>query len=369
MPESELSRRAVICGLGAAFPSTVRLNDAWPESFRQRLKEASRRDVLALEVSADGSAASLDEAIRAAMAPYLNDPFRGAVRRRVLAPGETASQLEAEAARAALDDAGIRAAEVDLALITSHMPDLPLPSNGPALQVSLGLERAMVLSVDVACASFIAQWILADSLLRTGAARSILAVQSCTMSRFVDFGSPLGVHVGDGSTAVVFALAKEEGRGLLSHWCRTDGSLRDSIVLTHVDAQGLGARLFERVVGPLALMSLDAATGKRAGILSAQWCREASLEALALSGLRASEIAYFSGPQSIKWLPEACRLSLGLEKEKVLESFDEVANISAATIPYNLLLARRKGMLREGTPILAYAPGVGMHRAAAVVRW
>jgi 3-oxoacyl-[acyl-carrier-protein] synthase-3 len=369
MPCAEVARRAIVRGLGAAFPSTVRLNDAWPESFARRLKDASKRDFTALETAADGTTASLDGCITSAMAPYLNDPFRGAVRRRVLAQGETASQLEALAARRALDDAGIGPGEVDLALITSHMPDLPLPTNGPALQASLGLERAMVLSVDVACASFVAQWILADSLLRTGAVRTILAVQSATMSRFVDTSSPLSVHVGDGATAAIFSLAAQEGRGLVSHWSRTDGSLREGIVLTHVDAQGKGARLFEQAVGPMAFMSLDPASGKRAGIISAQWCREASLGALELSGHRSSELAYFFGPQSIKWLPEACRLSLELDKAQVIESFDEVANISSATIPYNLLLARQRGLLREGALVLLYAPGVGMHRAAAVVRW
>jgi 3-oxoacyl-[acyl-carrier-protein] synthase-3 len=369
MASADLGCRAIIRGLGAALPEKVRTNDAWPESFGRRLKEASKRDFTTLETAADGTAAKLDPCISAAMAPYLDDPFRGAVRRRVLAPGETASQLEALAARRALEDAGVRPQDVDLALIVSHMPDLPLPTNGPALQANVGLERAMVLSVDVACASFLAQWILADSLLRTGAARTILAVQSATMSRFLDLSSPLSVHLGDAATAAVFVLAGTEGRGLLSHWSRTDGSLRDGIVLTHVGAQGEGARLFEQAIGPLTFTSLDPVSGKRAGVISAQWCREASLGALERAGHSAREVAYFFGPQSIKWLPEACRLSLEIDQERALETFDEVANISSSTIPYNLMVARQKGLLREGMLLLLYAPGVGMHRVASVLRW
>ena len=370
MPRSEAGRRTIIRGLGAAFPPTVRLNDAWPKDFGQRLKEQSKRDFTTLEVAKDGSGVRLDSAISTAMAPYIDDPFRGAVRRRVLAPGETASELEALAARRALDDAGVKAKDVDLAFIVSHLPDLAQPTNGPALQANVGLERAMVLSADVACASFLAHWVLADGLLRTGAARTILAVQSVTMSRFLDLNLPASVHMGDGASAAVFTLADEDGRGMMSHWARTDGSLRDAIVLTYADERGVPSRTFDRDSGrPLTFTTLDPEVGKRAGIISAKWCREASLAALELAGHGIGDIAYFFGPQSIKWLPDACRLSLGLEKEQAPDSYDEVANISASTIPYNLLLAREQGLLREGTLLLLYAPGVGMHRIASVVRW
>ena len=357
-----------IRGLGVAIPPTIRTNDFWPQNFHERFSERARTDLSTLEMGLDGAPIRLDPAVAAAMEPYLNDPFRGARQRHVISEGTLPSELEAQAARQALLDANIHPEAIDVALISSHMPDHLLPSNGPALQDNLGLSNAIVHAVDLACASFISQLLFAASMIRSGFANNVLAVQSTSMSRFIDPLSPACVHFGDGATASVFS-SDCQGRGLVAFSGRTAGDLRDGILLAHVDDSGGVAKKLEDTRGLLLLATLDPAAGKQGGLKSAQWCREACGAVLKKAGVGLHDIDRFFCAQSLKWFPDACRRALDLSEDKVEESFDEVANLGGATIPYNLWRAREAGRLREGMLLLLYSPAVGISRMAAILRW
>jgi len=358
-----------ILGLGAAIPEPVRLNDAWPESFHRRFDESRKHDITTIERGAGGETQELDRAISDAMAPYATDPFRG-TRRRHITPAELpASDLEADAARRAIADAGLTAADIDVAFIASYMPDMLMPSNGPALQAKVGLVNAICYPTDLACASFLGHLVLADALIAAGRARYVLSVNSGTLSRFLDLNLPVSVHIGDGASACVFGASGRAGFGLLGQHARTDGSLRDGIVLAHVGADGKPARRYEDAAARIVFTTLDPAAGKAGGQKGAAWCRESCAAAMAQAGVSLGDISLYFGAQSLKWFPDACRRALGLSPEQVIESFDEVANIGPATIPYNLLLARQRGLLRDGALLLLYSPGIGMHRLAVVLRW
>ncbi len=356
-----------IAGLGAMIPPAVRTNDAWPESFLRQFNDRRKRDITTIEYSESGAKNNLDPHMVAAMAPYIDDPFRGTRRRHVVSEGVSASDLECRAALDAIKDAGLLPGQIDVALVASAMPDMMAPLNGPVLQHKAGLSNAMCYSTDEACASFVGHLLLANALISSGMARYVLSVTSCTMSSFIDFDSPMGVPFGDGAAACVFSAANE-GAGLLGFSARTEGQMHRGIVVAHVSDDGHVASRYQDVLGRVVLTTNDPAVGKMGGIRGLEWCRGSCFEALDRARVALSEVDLYFGAQSLKWFPDACRRALGLRPEQVVETYDEVANIAPATIPYNLFWAREQGRLLPGSTLLLYAPGVGMHRIAAVLK-
>jgi 3-oxoacyl-[acyl-carrier-protein] synthase-3 len=264
--------------------------------------------------------------------------------------------------------AGVGPRDIDLVLIHSLTPDRLMPSNGPAVQAKCELVNAAAWSVDVSCASFQPQLVAAAALIRSGMYRRILLVQSQAASRVVDYSTPGSTALGDGAAAAVVGEVPA-GYGLLGHWFRTDGRLRDGVVFAPVVEGEPQHRWWDKNGGPTCFTSFDLQIGKSAGLRSTAFCREACLGALDAAKLSVDDVALYVGNQTLGWLVDACRRALGLPAEKAFETFSEVANIGAVAVPFNLERAHQTGRLRDGDVILMYSPGAGFTRAAAVYRW
>lgn len=358
-----------VVGLGVALPPEVRPNTWWDGKLAPRDEGQRRGDALALERSAEGASNPVPPEILAAMAPLLGDElFRGARSRRVLADALDSSDLEAEAGRAALADAGVDPDEIDLVLVHSLMPDRLIPSNAPAVQDKCGLRRAVAWSLDVGCASFQAQLVASVALLQGGFFKRALLVQSHLGSRSVDPCSPVSPGFGDAAAAMVVGPVPD-GFGLMGHWSRTDGSLRDGIVMAPVVAGRPVREWWKPSGGAAQLASFAPDIGKSAGLRAPDFCREACAGALTAAGVSIDDIDLYVGNQSLAWFVDACRRALGLPESKVVQTFSELANIGDAAIGVNLLAARDAGKLRSGDQVLCYSPSAGFTRSAVVVRW
>jgi 3-oxoacyl-[acyl-carrier-protein] synthase-3 len=357
-----------ILGMGSYLPPRIRENDFWPSSFKPTDDGNRRKDFLAIERSSEGEKNEIAPEIAAAMARFEGDPFGGARRRHVIDDEADTSDMEAEAARGAMREAGVRPEEIDLVLVHSLPPDQVMPSNGPALQAKLGLVNAAAWSLDVSTASFLPQMVAATALVRSGMYRRILLVVSQAASRVVDYTTMGSLALGDGAAAVVIGEVPR-GYGLLGHWTRTDGSLRDGVVLAPVTGGKPQRRWWKGDRGPVCFTSFDLHLGKSAGLRSTAFCREACLGALAQAGLSLDDVAFYVGNQSLAWLVDACRRNLGLPAEKTIDTFAEVTNIGTSAVPFNLERAYRAGRLRDGDIVLMYAPGAGFTRASLVYRW
>ncbi|MCS6915490.1 MAG: 3-oxoacyl-[acyl-carrier-protein] synthase III C-terminal domain-containing protein [Myxococcales bacterium] len=356
-----------ILGMGSCLPAHVRGNDYWEGKLRPRDEEQRRRDFVVVERTAEGTPAELPEEIRAAMAAYSDDLFRGARLRHVLGDDEEVADMEAEAARRALADAALDPQDIDLLMVHSPVPDAVSPYNPPTVQARCGLTAAAAFSLDLGCASFHPQLLAAAGMIRAGFIRKALLVMSFAGSRIMDEHRPDSVGLGDAAAALVVGEVPA-GYGLLGHYMRTDGRMRDGVVIAPV-ANGSPQRCWWRAPGPFRLSSFDIAVGKQLGVRSTEFCREACLGALAASGLTLADVSFFICNQSLGWFVDACRRGLGLAAEQTLDTFAEVANIAAAAIPFNLERAHRTGRLRDGDIVLIYSPSAGFTRAASVYRW
>jgi 3-oxoacyl-[acyl-carrier-protein] synthase-3 len=357
-------------GIGVAFPARLRENDFWDGKLAPRTEAQRRGDVLAVERSASGDRHGLSPHIRDAMAALgKDDLFRGAVRRYVLDDDEEVSTLEARAVSAALADAAIEPARVDVLLAHSLLPDVLIPNNAPAILAKCGMTGAAGWSLDVGCASFQAQAAVAEALVRAGTFACPVIVQSASWTRFVDFDEPHSVGFGDAATAAVMGDVGD-GYGILGHYAKTDGALRDGIVFAPVREGAPQRRWWDgSCAGSVRMTSFDVALGKSAGQRATEFCEEACHGALRAAGLTMSDVALFVCNQSTGWFVDACRRALGLPGGRYVESFADVANINECALLHNLQRARAAGRLRDGDVVLFYSPAAGFTRTAIVYRW
>jgi len=284
----------------------------------------------------------------------------GIRRRHIAAEGQTASDLGAEAARAALAEAGATVEEVDAIIVATATPDSAFPSTAARIQGRLGVTRGFAFDVAAACTGFVYALGVADALVRAGQARGVLVIGAEVYSRILDW-TDRGTCVlfGDGAGAVFLRgvpVAEAEGRGLLSTHLHADGRHGD---ILHVDG-GAGSTGGTGVVRMAGREVFKHAVSKLAGVVD---------EALAANGLGQSDVAWLVPHQANIRIIEAMGKKLGLPIERVVVTVDRHANTSAASIPLALAEARRDGRIKAGDLVLMEAIGGGLTWGAALARF
>lgn len=329
----------------------------------RRDDDERRENVLALNGT---QSAPVPPEISEAMRRAGGDPFQGAVVRHVIGDDALTSDMEVEAARRALHASGTSPSEVDVLMVHSLTPDLLYPSNAPAVQDKCGLTRASAWAFDAGCASSVLGLDMAAGLVRGGVARRVLLVCSGAPSRTVAPSDPAAPIFGDGAAALVIGEVPA-GRGLLGAYQRTDGAFRDAAT-TLVVAHGRPERAWFKHEGAIRYASLDPARGRESGVRQIEFCREACEHALERAGLSLDDVALFTGAQTVGWQPDVLCRGVGLPVERCFETFAEVGNLGAVTMPFNVERALATGRVQRGDVVLAYTPGAGFTSAAAVLR-
>jgi 3-oxoacyl-[acyl-carrier-protein] synthase-3 len=285
---------------------------------------------------------------------------RTGIRQRYIAgPHETAAFMGTAAARAALADAGAEASEVDAIILATSTPDQAFPATALRVQAALGVPGGFGFDLAAACAGFIYALAVADSLIRTGAARGALVIGSEVYSRIMNWQDRgTCVLFGDGAGAV-FLRAGEGG-----------GSVDRGILSTHLHAQGtLGDILYvDGAVGrpdkPGHLIMKGGEVFRHAVIRLS----EAVDEALAANGLARCDVDWLVPHQANLRIIENMGKRLGLPPERVVITVDRHANTSAASVPLALAEAWKDGRIRRGDLVLMEALGGGLTWGSALVR-
>ncbi|HEY3445346.1 MAG TPA: 3-oxoacyl-[acyl-carrier-protein] synthase III C-terminal domain-containing protein [Myxococcales bacterium] len=293
-----------------------------------------------------------------AMAPYLNDPFRGTVARRVLGPGESSVTLGAQAARAALAAAKMTASDVDLALVSALLPTPIGCGDAVYLARELGL-RGAAFNLESNCASALLGLQTAAAFVRSGEYRRVLVVVSCTYSRNMDLADTLSWSSGDG--AVAFLLGPcEPGQGILGahsvHTADTIDALYVAIAPEPND--GKPFRLRTNKKGGAALRDTAEPYLRR--------CTDGALKA---AGLTRKEIDFLVVTTPTAWYADFAARVLGFDKSQTIDLHPAYANIGPVLMPANLFHAASAGKIRRGDRVLLYAIGSVSSAGAMVVRW
>lgn len=289
----------------------------------------------------------------------------GIVERRIAEKDQAASDLGLHAARAALEQAGVTATELDLILMASITPDTACPSGACWLQAKLGANRAVAFDVVAACSGFIFGLSVADQYLRSGAAHTVLLVAPEVMSRTVNWQDrQTCILWRDGAGAAVLRLESGE-RGVLSIHLHTDGSQGDKLQLP-----GGGSR-----TTPISHESVDAdrhtikMEGQEAFKIAVRCFTDVCVEALRQNGISVKDVALFVPHQANLRIMEAVAHRLGIPLERVAVTIHKYGNISSATVPIALDEAHRQGRIRPGDLVLLAAFGGGLAWGSALIRW
>jgi len=357
--------RAAILGMGEWVPETIRENGDWPKNFAAIAAASADRGLADVKVAAQGD--RYQTIVGRHLEAESHDPFLGSKRRRVAAESVTDVEAEAHAARAALADARIDAAEIDIVLSFAVISDRPAQPSAPKVASLIGATKALGMGVDAACASTIEQLLFAASLIESGRARTVLVTCSQLMTRVFPLEHPASPTVGDAATALV--VGPSEQAGILSVFGVSQGEYYDAVAWRRMRADSP----WFRQGGAVYLGSFDSPSLQQIVTDTVRFGAETVAEAAKRSGIAVENISVLSCVQPRRWIPGAIAEGLGLPFESAPQTFDERAHLGPCGVVTNLIEARRRGLLapRGGEPpvVAMYAQGAGFTRASILLRW
>lgn len=269
--------------------------------------------------------------------------------RRHAGGGERLAELAAAAGRAALADAGLDAAELDLLIVATFTPDAIIPPASPTVAHLLGARRASTFDLNNACAGFVSALAAADALIRTGSADRALVIGAEIISRHLD--------PSDRKTAAVFG----DGAGALVLGGDAPGGFGPFVM----GADGSQAHLITTDPGSGKLRMDGHETFKQA----VARLQEVSLAACAAAGVGLEELDVLVFHQANSRITQALTERLAVDPERVVDCIATLGNTSAASIPLALSHARRERLLHRGQKVLLAAVGAGFSWGATVVDW
>lgn len=284
--------------------------------------------------------------------------------RRFAAPDEATSDLCIQAAKPALEAAGIGPEDLDLIVVGTLTPDYPLPSTAVLVQDRLGAKRAAAFDVSAACTGFMTALHVGESFIATGRARYVLAIGAEVLSRFLDLKDRTScILFGDAAGAVVLAPWNDVRRGeLLKGTLGADGSQYE---LIHI--RGNGSR------HPTSPQTLDLGEqyirlrGREVFKFAVSTMSELILQML--EGYSPDELGLIVPHQVNRRIIDAALDRIGMTDEKVVVNIQHYGNTSAATVPLALDEAVREGRMVDGKLVVLVAFGAGMTWGASLLRW
>jgi len=281
----------------------------------------------------------------------------GIRQRHIAGKHETCAFMGAQAARAALADAGAGPDDVDAIVLATSTPDQAFPATALRVQAMLGITDGFGFDLSAACSGFIYALSVADSLLRSGQCRGVLVIGSEVYSRIMNWQDRgTCVLFGDGAGAVFLRRGTSpDGRGVLSTHLHAQGTLGD---ILYVDGS----------VGQPDRPGHLVMNGREVFRHAVVRLSDAVNEALAANGLSQSDIDWLVPHQANLRIIDAIGRKLGLPGERVVVTVDRHANTSAASVPLALDEAWRDGRIRRGELILLEALGGGLTWGSALVR-
>jgi 3-oxoacyl-[acyl-carrier-protein] synthase-3 len=291
-------------------------------------------------------------------------PRTGIKERHIAEEGEATLGIAVKAGRAALEDAGLKATDIDAVLCCTATPEVPIPSTSCMIQHELGATNAAAMDVGAACAGLVYGIVTASSMIASGLFQRVLVIGAETLSRFTDYQDRgTCILFGDGGGAVVLGPTDDASRGILHCELGADGS---GAKLIWVPAGGSALPSSEKTVAErLHYMRMN---GREVYKFAVTKMQELCLRALEQTGHEAEELKLVIPHQSNLRIIESARNRLGLPLEKVAVNIDRYGNTSAASIGLALDEARRSGKLVANDLVLLVAFGAGLTWGSVLMR-
>jgi len=287
----------------------------------------------------------------------------GMKERRIAAPGEATSDIAANAARRALEDADIKAEDLDLLVVATFTPDMFLPSTACFVQEKIGAKNAFCYDLSAACSGFLFALEAARNQVATGAVNTALVIGAETMSAFIDWEDRnTCILFGDGAGAAVLK-AEPQGRGVMNAVLGSDGFLAHLLWIP-----GCGSR---NPASPEVLedkKQFVKMEGREVFKHAVTRMCEAVTKAINKNGLTVDDIGCFIPHQANIRMIEAVSRRLKI-RDRIYVNVHKYANTSAAALAIALDEAVRDGTITEGDLVALTVFGGGFTWGATVLEW
>lgn len=297
---------------------------------------------------------------------------------------ETTTTMGVEAAKMAMERAGVNAEDIDFIVFATLSPDYYFPGCGVLLQRAMKMKEIGALDVRNQCSGFIYALSVADQFIRSGMYKNILVVGSEKHSFGLDLttrGRNVSVIFGDGAGAVVLQPT-EEDRGMLSTHLHSDGSEAEVLAMynpgTHANHWKEGLADFDEAEAAQMFMShnmidkaqlfpnMDGQTVFKKAVVKFP---EVILEALDQNGYKPSDLSLLVPHQANLRISQFVQHKLGLSDEQVYNNIQRYGNTTAASIPIALCEAWQEGRINKGDLVCLAAFGSGFTWASALLKW
>ncbi|MDH3576396.1 MAG: ketoacyl-ACP synthase III [Gammaproteobacteria bacterium] len=283
----------------------------------------------------------------------------GVERRHVVAEDQTTSDMCVEAAKIAIEDAGVDVSEIDLVITGTTSPDLIFPNISTLIQHRLGIPACPAFSLEAACTGFIYALTMADKFIRLGETKCALIMGAECITKFVDWSDRnTCVLFGDGAGAVIVKPSQEPG--LVSCHLGADGQYKDLLYYP----VGPSKHLEKAGTDEVAIMM----TGSEVFKVAVQTLGGIAKETLEKAGVEQSELDWLIPHQANIRIIQATAKRLGLPMEKVILTVQDHGNTSAASVPMALDVGIRDGRVKKGQLILMEAFGGGFTWGSVLMR-
>lgn len=285
---------------------------------------------------------------------------RTGIESRHIAVTETTTSMAVEAARNAIENAGIRADEIDLIIVGTVSGDLCFPSTACQIQSALQASNAVAFDINAACAGFLFGLIIADAYMKAGLAHTALIVGAETLSKMMDWNDrSTCVLFGDGAGA---AVVRKEEEGLICGIQGSDGARGNALLCRN-----------RPVNNPFIKNSREPdytqMNGQEVYKFAVKTVPQAITEALDKAGLQADQVKYFLLHQANLRIIESVAKKMNQPVEKFPTNLKECGNISAGSIPVLLDIVNRQGKLSRGDKLVLSGFGAGLTWGAVVLIW
>jgi 3-oxoacyl-[acyl-carrier-protein] synthase-3 len=283
----------------------------------------------------------------------------GVERRHVVAPDQTTSDMCVEAAKVAIEDAGIDVTDIDMVIVGTTSPDLIFPNAATLVQHRLGIPACPAIGMEAACTSFIYALTTADMYIKAGETKCALVIGAECITKLVDWNDRnTCVLFGDGAGAVIVKPSEEAG--IIATHLGADGQYKDLLYYP----VGVSKDLHKAGTDEASIMM----TGNEVFKVAVKTLGNVATEVLEKAGVSKDELDWLIPHQANLRIIQATAKRLNMPMEKVILTVQDHGNTSAASVPMALDVGIRDGRIKSGQLLLLEAFGGGFTWGSVLLR-
>lgn len=288
----------------------------------------------------------------------------GIEERRIAGENESTSDMSAIAAKRALEDANLKAEDIDLIILATLTPDMLIPSTACLVQSKIGAKNAAAFDLEAGCSGFVYGLTVARQFVATGMYKNVLVIGAEVLSRMVDWQDRnTCILFGDGAGAAVVGPV-EDGTGILSMTMGADG---DGGKFLLIPAGGATMPATEQTLADrLHYIRMD---GSEVFKFAVRTMGRASIEVVEKAGYKVEDIDFLVPHQANTRIINSAAKKLKLSEDKVYVNLNKYGNMSAASVPVALDEAVKLGKIKKDDLVVLVGFGAGLTWGSCFIKW